>query len=200
MRLLFVADGQRDRVTIPRIVERILNTAVDVEFREWKRLKMRQGGGYKRKLRFALLLARDQELNGVVATVDSDNAKPRQRLAELRSGRDEDRNKPIKPMPAALGEAVPHLEAWLLDDPKAIKQVLQFASDKVIPDVRQPNPKTSLDALMADSARTEEPMELLAEIACNIDIRRCNHSAETGFDEFVQDVRDELEPVASVSH
>jgi len=196
MHLLFVADGPRDEVTIPRLVETILNTKVEVSFLAWKGVRLNRGSGYKRKLRFVLAKARDQELDGLVATVDCDKSPPGERQKLLREARDDDRKKiEITQMPAALGEAIPHAEAWLLDDEKAIREVLQIAGDQDISPVNRKNPKDALNNLMMESGRQETSMNLLQEIAANVDRGRCNHASETGFDAFVQEVQKELSPI-----
>ncbi len=198
MHLLFVADGPRDEVTIPRLVERILNTSIESSFQPWKGVRLNQGSGYRRKLRFALAQARDQELDGVVATVDSDRVTPKKRLKELCLGRDEDRKNPsASPMPTAVGEAVPHLEAWLLDDPVSVRNALGLPRDGDIPDVAQGDPKTALNCLIDESESSDRPTQLLSAIACELDSERCNHSSDTGFKDFVHDVRAELEPLLS---
>jgi hypothetical protein len=129
----------------------------------------------------------------MVATVDSDRSAPRKRLDEIRLGRSEDRQDPrASPMPAALGEAVPHLEAWLLDDPVAVRNVLRFSNEKDIPNVQAVLPKDTLNNLIVESERDEHPTQVLAEIANELDRGRCNHSCDNGLDDFVRDVRAEL--------
>jgi hypothetical protein len=198
MQLLVLGDGVSDRDSIPRLVESILGFDFRIEFRAWKQLRLNRG--YNRKLQYALFQARDMGVEGVVATLDCDRERPRERLNQLRSAREDDRKKLSSiPIPTALGEARPHLEAWLLDDPKAVRDVLHFPNEKSIPNVARVNPKTELNALIGDCDRTDRPLTLLAEIAGCIDISRCNHSADTGLAEFVQDVRDELGPLVSAS-
>ncbi|MEX2169818.1 MAG: hypothetical protein WD851_10945 [Pirellulales bacterium] len=200
MRLLFVADGPRDCATVPELVQAIVKAPIAPVFREWKKLRLSRGSGYQRKLQFALLQARELELAGVVATIDSDKSPAGDGLMKLRSARDQDRKSTrVAQIPAAVGEAIPHLEAWLLDDPKAVREALHFPSDKLIPPVSKTEPKNTLNVLIDESARSEGMMDLLAEIARCIDKGRCNHSDKTGFESFVQDVRAELEPLVSIA-
>jgi hypothetical protein len=197
MKLLFIADGQRDNVTVPKLVQHILGVTFEIAFQEWKRIRLARGSGYKRKLLFALFQARDAAYDGVVATIDSDNSAPGDRLRTLQSAREADRgNAELEPLPAAIGEAVPHLEAWLLDDQKAVRNVLKYSGDASIPNVRNCNPKSTLHELMLNSDRVEDAMTLLLEIAEVVEIERCLHSADTGFCDFVADVRAELGPLA----
>ena len=190
MHFLFVADGPRDEVAIPRLVEAILHAKIEASFQAWKQVRLHRGRGYNRKLRFVLAQARDQELDGLVATVDCDKDSPRKRLNLLREARNEDRERnTVAQMPAALGEAIPHLEAWLLDDEKAVREVLQLANDQRIPAVNQVDPKDALNSLMMQSVRNEDSIDLLQEIATRVKQNRCNHASDTGYKIFVEDVQ-----------
>jgi hypothetical protein len=192
--LYFVGDGPRDGAAIPRLVERILVADVDAEFSPWARLHARGRRGYGRKLRYAIRQARDRSLSGVVATVDSDKAPPRERLRELRQSRDDDRTTSA-PLPTALGEAVPHLEAWLLDDPEALREALGLDSREDVPTVRKAkHPKTELNSLIEKSSYDRSLLDHLSEISRRCDPIRCRHASETGFKLFVDDVKTELGP------
>lgn len=203
MHLLIVADGERDHCVVPRLVGRILNAQIDATFMPWKdfsghpsRAQGTVGKGYERKLKLALLTARNKQLAGLVATLDSDRAPKGERLRQLKAARDSDReNQNLSVLPAAIGEAVPHVEAWLLDDPKAIREILQFPGVREIPNVRDVDPKLALDDLCSESAREVHLLVLLAEMATSHDCERCNHRMETGLQEFVDDVRKELGPL-----
>jgi hypothetical protein len=199
VRIFFVADGHRDRVTLPVLVGRILETKLEIQteddFREWKSLRL-HGGGYTKKLSFALRSARVRNCDGVVATIDRDKAKSGDRLAALNDARTSDRCNPrLARLPAAIGEAVPHLEAWLLDDPKAIREVLKFPGAKPVPNVIGEDSKARLHELIAESGRTDTSMDLLPEFARELDYSRCNHAKETGFQEFRDEVHSELGPL-----
>ena len=123
--ILFVGDGVRNAATVPPIVKRILNTEFSSLTRNWAHLHG-AGKGYQKKVRFAVLQALDAGAKGLIAVVDRDRAQ-RDRLKRLREARDDDRmQKP--PFPTAFGEANPHGEAWLLDDPQAIREALRLES------------------------------------------------------------------------
>ena len=118
MQILFVGDGERDAVTVPALVDNILGSACQVESNSWREIR---AGGYWRKTLFAILSAQSRGLDGVVATLDADKEKKGKRLAQMRKGRDTHRASNT-PLPTALGEAVPHGEAWLPQDPIAVRE------------------------------------------------------------------------------
>ena len=197
--LLFVGDGERDAVTVPRLVERILDTSVSEDARAWARLHG-AGKGYAHKLRYALRQARDIEAEGLVATVDADAEKRGVRLRKMKQARKRDRDRANAPvLPTALGEAVPHGEAWLLDDPVAVRRVLSLPEDERIPTTkRAKNPKKALHDLLAQSERAEDrPVDVWAEIAREVDPARCKHARATGFGPFINEVHEELGPLAA---
>lgn len=195
--LLFVGDGERDAVTVPRLVEGILGISIREETRRWARLH-RAGRGYDRKLKFAFRLVRVAEAEGLVATVDHDEEKKkRARLRTMQQVREAERRE-FPPLPTALGQAVPHGEAWLLDDPVAVRQALKLPNDTQIPTVsKTKDPKKALESLLAESKRAgERYLHVWADIAREVDPERCVHSKETGFEAFADDVRDELGALA----
>lgn len=199
--LLFVADGPRDAAVVPHLVEGVLGAAVTAEFRAWKSLRLNGRGGakgYARKLAFAARVARDAELRGLVATVDTDTAEKGRRLRELKDAVTADRLR-SPALPTALGEATPHLEAWLLDDAVAVRRVLQLDEEIAFPTVRRvKSPKEALNDLMASSSRGEdELMVILGQMASAVDASRCAHMGETGFKAFVDEVRYELLPLVA---
>jgi hypothetical protein len=196
--LFFVGDGPRDEAAVPRLVERILNVPVRDEFSAWARLhRSGAGKGYGRKLRYATRQAKDRGADGLVATVDADKATKRTRLGELSDARDEDRAS-SPPFPTAIGEAVPHLEAWLLDDAEAVRHALQLAHDASIPTVRKTkDPKAKLDDLFALSYRKDEVLVLLTDIARELVPSRCRHASSTGFKGFADEVQSELGQLAA---
>ena len=195
IRLLLVGDGERDAATVPHLVTTILGAKIAPETRMWVRLHG-AGKGYKKKLLFALRQARDLRADGLVATVDSDKEKKGRRLRTLRAGRASDREK-HPPLPTALGEAVPHGEAWILDDAAAVRAALTVPTDTEIPTLRETgNPKKTLHDLLRQSPRAgERPVEVWADIAKRLDPARCTHAKESGFRAFVSDVRSELGPL-----
>ena len=195
IRLLFVGDGERDAATNPHLATVITGASVDPTTKPWARLN-EAGRGYDRKLLFAILQAREASLDGVVATVDRDTSHGRDRLRDLQAARAKDREKHA-PLPTALGFADPHAEAWLLDDPVAVRTALRLPADLDIPTVRQvKSPKSEIARLHATSPRSREPVRaVLVGIARSLSVDRCQHGRETGFSHFVDDVRDEIGPL-----
>src|SRR3990172_6353730 len=184
--VLFIGDGPRDEATVPHLVRPILAVEFVPEFRAWKELRLhRRGHGVGRKLRYAMTQARDRNILGLIATVDSDKAPQRERLRQLQEARQQDRAK-YAPFPTALGEACPHLEAWLLDDPVATRTALQLPADAQIPTVRETqSPKNKLQELVRASPFNRDEhtiIDVLSEIASYFDASRCRHQSETGFD------------------
>lgn len=191
--ILVVGDGPRDQATVPRLVERILGHPVREDFRPWARLS--GGKGYDRKLAFAVKQAKDAGTQGVVAAVDKD--KSQGRLGVLRDQRDSEQRSGT--FPIAVAEADPHGEAWLLDDPVAVRDALGLPPDVEIPTVRQvKSPKEALEALHARGTKRDEPfLTTWAEVARNVSLERCVHARETGFDGLVSEVTQQFRDVAS---
>ena len=190
--LLFVGDGERDAASVPPLVATILGTEVRAETGHWMRAR-KAGRGYDRKLLYYMRLVRDRKAAGLVATVDRDKDKKRGRLRLMQKARERDRGK-VPPVPTAVGEAVPHGEAWLLDDPKAVRTGLGLPADADIPNVaRTKDPKQAFPELLESSPRAgERPLEVIPDVARHITLDRCNHADRTGFKDFVDDVEREL--------
>lgn len=197
MHLLFVGDGERDAATVPLLVERIMSARFESTCRRWARLNGK-GKGYMRKTLYALRVDRDISADGLVATLDTDKEKKGRRLRQMQEARDADREK-HSPMPTALGEATPHGEAWLLDDPAAVRTAMNLANDALIPTVRRTaDPKGALHELLGQSPRkADRPLVVWADIARELDPDRCAHGKRTGFRSFVEEVRTELQPLVS---
>ena len=196
IRVLFVVDGPKDQFIVPPIARNAVNIGPENPFHIWKDLRVNKGDqalrGYESKLSFAMRLAVDSGLHGVVATVDTDKDKRGDKLRRLRNGRVEQRNNGIT-TPAALGEATPHAEAWLIDDSTAVRSVLRVPEDRELPVVTAVlSPKEALDELIAVSSVSHLPQEeLLQTIAAAIDPKRCEKAKATGLRAFIKDLRDE---------
>lgn len=191
MKLLIVADGPRDEVTLPPLLKTILNHSVECEFEAWGRLHQRGSGrGYDRKLKFAIKQARSRGKVGLIAVVDRDKDRSDARGRDLKQARDNERAT-APAYPTALGVADPHVDVWLLDDAVAVRKSLGINAATDVPNVRQSrNPKAELDKLI-DTAGGDR-MNALRLIAEQLDVIGCMHARETGFADFVQECRREL--------
>ena len=224
--LLFVGDGPRDKAILPPLVTRLLDEPVGGEFRHWAGLH--QGGkGYRRKLLYAMGQTRLLRKKGLVAVVDRDKSGRGERFGELRLARDSVRADPLN-VPTAIGEANPHAEAWLLDDPLAVRKGLDLPPSTPIPNVLDVHPKNALQVLYKKSPLGEADasankgapsqqmpgssanalkghdvytpaLKTLADIAKLVRIEQCHHREETGFETFANDVKSELGPLRGKS-
>ena len=190
IKLLVVGDGERDGASIPSLVQTILERPVQSEFERWPRLQKK---GLGAKLRFATIQARNRKNDGLVAVVDADQRMRSKKIKDLIEARAEMRRS-APPFPAALGEAVPNGDAWLLDDRLAVCDALKLDRNTeiaVVTKVRDPKPV--LNSIIAQSSRAgEDNLQILADIAGLVRIERCRHAADTGFEAFVKDVTSEL--------
>ncbi len=203
IRLRIVGDGERDAATLPPLVKGILGADFTAHATSWPRLhhaeKKIKGfslKGHALKLVYLLTEARQAHFDGVVATVDADEPRRSEKLKQLKLAREADRSR-AAPLPAALGEAIPHNEAWLLDDPVAVREGLRLPADTPIPNVREcADPKSRLEELHRQSPRAAEaPLDVWPHIAARVDAPRCNHKQETGFAAFIDEVNAELGPL-----
>lgn len=198
MKIAFLGEGPRDHAIIPKIVEKLLDQGIDASFLEWAGVELRlHGGGIERKLLIALLNAQRDSRDALVATIDADKTK-KDRLAAMIDGRALHREKHPS-LPTALGCAEPHAEAWLLDDPVAVRTALGLPAATAIPNVRDTKvPKKTLDQLIESSPREGvDHMVFLTEIAAAVEPDRCAHRKETGFARFQKDVEAELRDTAT---
>lgn len=198
--LLLIGDGERDAVTIPRLAEKVLGCPIREEFRRWARFHKSRENRLRSRLHFAFVQAKDANAVGIMAVVDTDKDPQRVRLRELKKEREAERAI-NPPFPMALGEAVPHGEAWLLDDPVAVRRALALAVEHLIPTVRQTKqPKDALEELWRNSNRANEPAgKVWEDIAGQVDPPRYCHAKETGFHQFEEDIRYELGPLVKSS-
>lgn len=187
-------------MTVPHIVGGILQIEFDgepVDFVAWSDRRLHGESGNGRRLKFVVREALADGIDGVVATVDQDKAKPRERLNVLIAAREDDRNSG-RHLPTGLGEARPHGEAWLLDDQVAVKGVLGISAGEAIPTVQKSrSPKNALNNLC--TAFERKFADVLPGMAAKIDVGRCAHAKETGLQEFAEDVRAELGPLVNAS-
>lgn len=196
IRLLVIGEGERDNICVPLLVAGIVQRPIEHEFENWPRLHRRGSGqGLGRKLLFAMRQALDGAYQGLIATVDSDDCDGQVKLPELKSAREQARTTD-KWVPAALGEPVPHLEAWLLDDPVAVRTAFSLAaSTHINAPTKTKSPKDELNGLYERSGCSDPLLKTLEIICCELKLARCNHAKTTGFDDFAEDVEREIRPL-----
>ena len=206
IRLHIIGDGDRDGATVPWLVSNLLGVDIEGTFFPWnsppeskgRKLRMNTRGGYAKKIAFAIERARHDRAAGLVAVVDRDVEPTGDRLNSLRSGRESDR-RGRAPIPTAIGEAVPHGEAWLLDDRVAVRDSL-YLEDRNLNAIDESDPKAALGALIDVSERREEThLDVLRDIARRVDRSRCPNTRRTGFASFADEVRHEFRDLAKSS-
>lgn len=192
----FVVDGPRDERALTALVRTTVGSDFESSHTNWRSIMPLQVGlasTLTRKLMFARRSAMDLGADALVATVDTDKTKRGARLAELEAGRTE-----VGFVPTAIGEATPHAEAWLLDDPKAVREALGLKKSVNIPAPTKCDPKSELERI-CDTCEARQPgqsvAELLAEIAKRVNASRCTHENDTGFAGFHADVTRVLSPL-----
>ncbi|MBI5494281.1 MAG: hypothetical protein HY904_04590 [Deltaproteobacteria bacterium] len=189
MHILGVGDGPRDQAIMEPILCTLAGMRVSVEFKTWKALRV---GGYAKAMKFVIREVFDAgaRYGGVVAWADDDGVSEN-RLKQLRDGRNH--SAPQFAVKAAVGVAVPHAEAWLLDDAVAIRQTLGLDSTVDVPRVTEcAYPKTTLDALVKQAYVGEDVMDALPRIAEALDPTRMTHAKRTGFETFQTDFQEQF--------
>lgn len=186
--ILYVSDGERDRRMLPPIVRKVIGEHDLVDFRAWHDIQL-QGSfgrakttGYGRKLSF-MIAAAARDDHSLIATVDRDRAGS-ERLRELKQARGD-----IPPVAVAVGEAIPHGEAWLVDDLVPLRTHLGLDPHAPRPDLK--DPKASLHALIREADRSDV-LEIIESIAEDLAIERCQMARETGLAAFVDDLKDQF--------
>lgn len=94
----------------------------------------------------------------------------------------------------------------MLDDEAALREALQLPADAKIPTIRQVqnDPKGAIGKLVSKAATVVAGsgdevktsfLPSLGRIACCLNPSRCRHGKETGFEEFVEDLRHEFRTI-----
>lgn len=194
MRLRVVGEGERDRIVLTRVLRRETSLEFREDFVVWGHFH--QHKGLARKLFFAILDAEELGFRALVASTDADGDRKR-RLRNLKAGRESHREK-YAAFPTALAVPDPHSEAWLLDDPSAVRSALRLPANATIPNVRTcASPKSALHELWMTSPRQfdapgDTELDAIADCAAQIDPVRCAHARETGFADFRDEIGREL--------
>ena len=192
-KILFVGEGANDRDVVPIIVRKITGREFVSEFQTWREIREHRNRGFARKLGLAVFRARANGSFGVVATLDSDKHRTN-RLDALKTGREKCRSDlSTDSFPIAIGEAVPELEAWLIDDSNAVKQALGLNPEATIPSPTScKDVKKALEDLISNSPLGLGHADCLKNIAETLEFGSCRYPKKTGLEFFVQDVRTEF--------
>ena len=195
--ILVIGDGPRDSIALPKLVQHLMRKQTKWQYEDWHTRSHLFGRGkgtvYTKKVKYFTRLAKDRDCVALVVS-DTDRAPYGEKLRQLRTGRDEDRQI-HPPFPTAIGEANPHFDVWLLDDAHAVKTVVGCSSSAV-PNIRNcTSPKDILTNLVVESDIESELSVVLGLIVDEFDVSRCNHDNETGLEEFAEEVRIELQHV-----
>jgi hypothetical protein len=201
-RIRVIGDGPHDQRVLPALLRRVLDRDFEADVAEPWRLHRKPHGigkaaldGYGAKLYGALRWVADS-CQGAAAVVDADDDRSHSRLRQMARARDALRIEAPN-FRVALGEAIPHGEAWLLDDEVAVRKALGLACDCPIPPVSKcHSPKAELNRLhSACPCVNDAGADIRSRIAASLDETRCNHRHDTGFAAFAEDVRRELKPL-----
>ena len=190
-----VGDGPRDEATVPLLAARILGIRIDATFKAWSAFR---AGPPERRLKYAARQALDAGVPRLIVTVDTDKDAFGEKLKKLRHARSQDTNCNGL-VQIALGEAVPHAEAWLLDDQVAVREALHLPLGTDIPSTRnEKDPKQALEDLRRIGDRGGDPiLEVLADIARRLDPVRCSRAQHTGFHSFQQELETAFRTLAA---
>ncbi len=190
--IYILGDGPLDNAMLPPIIKRILDHEINPEFKAWKDIRLHGKGGYAARLKYAIRRVKAiGSLQAVVAVVDQDKDNKGTRIVKLREARDADRHHNI---PTSVGRAIPHGEAWLIDDHEAVKEGLGLPADAKIPSVAKiGNPKGALNEIQRrQKGDLQSRKDAYACIAMNVQLARCRFPGKTGFKEFVEDLETEF--------
>ena len=185
-KVILIVDGGRDVWMLPAIVANHLKVLVDYNTLTWRSSRLRTNKkGFGRKLKLAVRIAEDEEKDGLIAFVDHDRS-PTPRRVELDSARQEERDSGHGQWPIALGEAIPHGEAWLLDAHDAVQTVLSLGADAKIPNAKK-DAKQRLDSLIDAhwGGKRQEAFEQMAQL---VNVATTRNARATGLKSFIDDL------------
>ncbi|MCA9110936.1 MAG: hypothetical protein KDA52_13380 [Planctomycetaceae bacterium] len=199
--LLVVGDGPRDQSALPILIGQLLGCEIQSRYDDLHEIRYLKGKGdiHARKVKYLSRRACADRFDGLAVVVDTDKSPRREKLKNLRKGRKEDREK-NPPFPTALGEAKPHFDVWLLDEPVAIREALGFSADfDNVNAVKVEYPKDELSKLVESSEfEFDQVSDALGAIAKRISLQRCVHPKDTGLAAFAEDLDAEIKPVTGI--
>ena len=185
-----VAEGFRDEAIMRALIPQIIGHKVFILFKSLKEYHL-DGMSLKKKYRFiATSMKVNREFFGI-GLFDRDKNKRREGIREVKEALEnvEGFNSLFH---FAFGEADPHLEAWLLDDPVAIREALGLPPAVQIPSVDSVNdPKEEIEKLRKqgpEDVLEAEICKILEAIAGKLTPKRCTRAKQTGFAQFQKEV------------
>jgi len=192
LKLGFALEGNSDYPVIPHLTQRVIQDyAPNTIFLPDSTLRPRKRGhGFVQELPTFARQLQDDEVDMIVAVVDTDNNRINERRQLIQQAKQRCQDIGI-PTCIADGLAVHALEAWLLADELALfavfdgnRQAVQFP-----PAEREPSPKFTLNHIVQELTGGQEvsfvpfATELSENIRLQILRQRCDH-----FDNFARNV------------
>ena len=192
LKLGFALEGNSDYPIIPLLSRRVVqDTFPNITIAPDSILRPRKRGhGFIRELPIFARQLRADDVDVVIAIVDTDNTRVNERLKLLREAKDRCRQLEIA-VCIAEGLAVRSVEAWLLADSQAIFKVFDGdrASVSFPAPENDPSPKRTLNdivrTLTAGREVTFAPFADLLAVDIRLDVlrRSCGH-----FEKFTRDL------------
>ena len=141
---------------------------------------------------FIRFLGGSGNFSGFIAVIDKDKDSKGIRFKDLEEGKKKVLAEVM--LPISIGEAIPHGEAWLLDEEKAVREALYLDGNTEVPGTKvSKNPKETLTELYQESRRASEDRTVVWEdIAKGVDLTKYSRPRETGFARFEKEVKDEI--------
>ncbi len=174
----------------------------EFECGEWRSInKVRGGRGtiYSRKVKQAITLAKQKGFDTVVIVIDRDRKADRDRIMQLRKGRDEIQQNSTIFAPCAVGTAVETFDAWMICDENAVAQAggdkAKCHQNPESLDGKENTGKHPKNCAAQIFGSGEGLAEKYAIVARCVDIKRLADRCSGGFAPFAKDIKERIAPV-----
>ncbi len=178
---------------LPSLIHRLLGEPRHVAYRG-RRLKdvfHARGRGLQKKIKAAMRTARNDGADALAVVVDRDGRENRNRLTELKAGRDA---LPARlGVPCAVGMAVEEFDAWMITDRSAMAQVTNDGNPQAHDDPESLRPRQA--KAHAHKELGSGLADKYATIAAQLDLDLLKRTCSGGFRPFAQEVTDRIAPV-----
>ena len=196
-----------DLPALPALLGNMLDPGrCEFECGEWRSIGKARGGRgtiYSRKVKQAITIAKQKGFDAVVIVIDRDRESDRDRIMQLRKGRDEIQQNSTIFAPCAVGTAVETFDSWMICDENAVAH-----ADGEKSKCHQ-NPE-SLDGKENTgkhpkncAAQIFGPGEGLAQkyavVARHIDLGLLGNRCSGGFAPFAKEIKERIAPVVGGS-